>query len=77
VPQYVILSHRWEEEELLFEDMIKEPISSIGGPAQAKSGFSKVQGTCALAAKDGFGWVWIENCCIEKSSSAELQEAIS
>jgi hypothetical protein len=57
--------------------MIKEPISSIGSPAQARSGFSKVQGTCALAAKDDFDWVWIENCCIDKSSSAELQEAIS
>ncbi|KAI4953463.1 hypothetical protein J4E91_002310 [Alternaria rosae] len=76
-PDYVILSHRWEEEELIFEDVMKSPISDTSSPARAKRGFSKVQGTCALALKDGFDWVWIDSCCIDKSSSAELQEAIN
>jgi len=77
VPQYVILSHRWEDEEVLFEDVMKVPISDMRSPARAKRGFSKVQGTCALALKDGFDWVWIDNCCIDKASSTELQEAIN
>ena len=76
-PQYVILSHRWEEEELIFDDVIKVPISDTSSPARVKRGFAKVQGTCALALKDGFDWVWIDSCCIDKSSSAELQEAIN
>lgn len=33
-------------------------------------------GTCALAEKDGFEWVWIESCCIDKRGSTELSEAI-
>ena len=77
MPEYVILSHRWEAEELVFEDVMKEPISNISSPARTKRGFTKVQGTCALAIKDGFDWVWIDSCCIDKSSSAELQEAIN
>ena len=76
-PDYVILSHRWEEEELIFEDVMNSPINDPSSPARAKRGFSKVQGTCALALKDGFDWVWIDSCCIDKSSSAELQEAIN
>ncbi|KAI4923577.1 uncharacterized protein J4E92_007551 [Alternaria infectoria] len=76
-PEYVILSHRWEDEEILFEDVMKVPISDTSNPARAKRGFPKLQGTCALALRDGFDWIWIDNCCIDKSSSAELQEAIN
>jgi hypothetical protein len=53
-PEYVILSHRWEEDELHFEDIIHYSISDAGSPARAKRGFVKVQGTCALAANFGF-----------------------
>ncbi|ENH99332.1 hypothetical protein COCC4DRAFT_76544 [Bipolaris maydis ATCC 48331] len=70
VPDYVILSHRWEEEEIVFEDVSKVPLSM-------KRGFLKVLGTCALAVKHGYKWVWIDSCCIDKSSSAELQESIN
>ena len=54
VPEYVILSHRWEAEELVFEDVMTRLISNISSPARTKRGFSKVQGTCALAIRDGF-----------------------
>ncbi|KUJ18739.1 HET-domain-containing protein [Mollisia scopiformis] len=37
----------------------------------------RLRGCCAQAAKDGFQWVWIDSCCIDKSSSAELSEAIN
>jgi hypothetical protein len=77
VPEYVILSHRWDEGEILFEDVLGEPLNSDNNPAKTKRGFTKVLGTCKLAASDGFQWVWIDSCCIDKSSSAELQEAIN
>ncbi|KAF1842766.1 HET-domain-containing protein, partial [Cucurbitaria berberidis CBS 394.84] len=77
VPEYVILSHRWEEDELTFEHIVKDPISNPKSRARQKQNFKKIQGTCALAARDGFDWVWIDSCCINKSSSAELQEAIN
>jgi hypothetical protein len=42
-----------------------------------KNGFAKIQGACDLALRDGYEWIWIDSCCIDKSSSAELQEAIN
>jgi len=38
---------------------------------------AKVLGVCDLAKSDGFEYVWIDSCCIDKSSSAELSEAIN
>jgi hypothetical protein len=29
------------------------------------------------ALADSLEWVWVDTCCIEKSSSAELSEAIN
>ncbi|KAH6623451.1 heterokaryon incompatibility protein-domain-containing protein [Chaetomium tenue] len=73
VPRYAILSHTWEDEEVLFEDIrdAREPL-----PVH-KKGFTKVQGSCRQARQDGFGYIWIDSCCIDKSSSAELSEAIN
>jgi hypothetical protein len=38
---------------------------------------AKVASTCAKAAAEGYDWVWIDSCCIQKTSSSELQEAIN
>jgi hypothetical protein len=70
VPQYAVLSHRWEQEEVTFQDMKNETFSYL-------KGFSKLQGCCKRRAEDGYSWVWIDTCCIEKTSSAELSEAIN
>ncbi|KAE8131107.1 heterokaryon incompatibility protein-domain-containing protein [Aspergillus pseudotamarii] len=70
IPDYAILSHTWEEEEVLFTDMQHHT-------GRTKSAWSKVQGACAQARADGFGYIWIDTCCIDKSSSAELTEAIN
>lgn len=71
------MSHRWEEGEIVFGDVSKVPLSNRTNPARTKRGFAKVIGTCTLANKDGFEWVWIDTCCIDKSSSAELQESVN
>lgn len=77
VPDYVILSHRWATNEVTFEDITKAPISRLQSQTRTKDGFVKIQGACELALKDGYSWIWIDSCCIDKSSSAELQEAIN
>ncbi|KAL4727587.1 hypothetical protein ACLX1H_004270 [Fusarium chlamydosporum] len=70
IPPYAILSHTWGEQEVLYSD--------IGTPAAtSKQGHDKLTGCCRKAAQDGFDWVWIDTCCIDKSSSAELSEAIN
>ena len=70
IPDYAILSHRWGHEEVSFRDM-----QDRRGPHMA--GFAKLKSCCALAASDGWQYVWIDSCCIDKSSSAELSEAIN
>lgn len=37
----------------------------------------KIKKCCELAERHGFKWLWIDTCCIDKSSSAELSEAIN
>ncbi|KAK7455243.1 hypothetical protein VKT23_011115 [Stygiomarasmius scandens] len=70
-PPYAILSHTWDKEEITFQDMHEL------GAARNKLGWAKVQGACEHARKYKFEWIWIDSCCINKESSAELSEAIN
>ena len=70
IPDYVILSHTWGNDEVGFHD-IAQPY------AKDMAGFSKISRCCAQAVQAGFEWVWIDTCCIDKRSSAELSEAIN
>lgn len=71
-PKYAILSHRWDEKhpEVTFQDM--------GNRDKAVSmyNYQKIRRTCEQAATYGLEYVWIDTCCINKDSSAELTEAI-
>ncbi|KAK3291908.1 heterokaryon incompatibility protein-domain-containing protein [Chaetomium fimeti] len=70
-PPYAILSHTWGNEEVILQDLDDRLA------AMRKAGYRKVEGTCRLALKEGFRYVWIDTCCIDKLSSAELSEAIN
>ncbi|RGP63931.1 hypothetical protein FSPOR_8258 [Fusarium sporotrichioides] len=70
VPDYAILSHTWEQEEVLFQDIGLES-------AKTKKGYAKLQNCCRVAKDNGFDYIWDDTCCIDKSSSAELSEAIN
>jgi hypothetical protein len=71
IPPYAILSHCWKDEEVVFSDLADLDV------AKKKKGYSKIEKTCELALHDGYNYVWIDTSCIEKSSSAELSEAIN
>jgi len=71
VPRYAILSHTWEAEEVTMEDM------KPGGRATDMKGYRKLSGSARLARYEGYEYIWIDTCCIDKSSSAELSEAIN
>ncbi|PTB44015.1 uncharacterized protein TrAFT101_002574 [Trichoderma asperellum] len=74
IPEYAILSHTWGDEELTYQDLTQ----SIDLARQRKpQGFAKVEGACALAQSEGYAYIWIDTCCIDKTSSAELSEAIN
>ena len=71
-PRYAILSHTWRDDEVLFKDL-EHGVTA----ARQKHGWQKIENTCKTALRDGLLWAWIDTCCIDKSSSAELSEAIN
>ncbi len=44
---------------------------------EAKAGFSKIACACGQAEKDGYRYLWVDTCCIDQKSSAEVSEAIN
>lgn len=72
-PDYAILSHRWDgrNPEVSFQDMLDHT------KASTMPNFDKIRHACSQALLDGLEYVWIDTCCINKESSAELSEAIN
>jgi hypothetical protein len=72
-PPYAILSHTWDsiEDEVSFADFQDLAIS------RKKVGFKKIAFMCNEAKSAGIDYAWVDTCCIDKSSSAELSEAIN
>ncbi|KAG1752156.1 heterokaryon incompatibility protein-domain-containing protein [Suillus lakei] len=69
VRPYAILSHRWladSEEEFVYPLNVRN-----------ERGFAKIRGACRQASRAGLEYIWIDTCCIDKTSSAELSEAIN
>jgi hypothetical protein len=54
--RYAILSHRWEEDEITFQDMQ----SKID--VEKKQGYKKVLICCDLAQQDGLEYAWVDTC---------------
>ena len=76
-PPYAILSHTWgdDDDEVTFQEMTAS--SLMAGLPQSKVGYNKIERCCARAREDEIDYVWIDTCCIDKTSSAELSEAIN
>ena len=71
VREYAILSHKWDDVEVSFQDMQNPAVAS------RMKGFKKLQESCKHAVSDGYDYVWMDTCCINKENSAELSEAIN
>ncbi|KAI3572531.1 hypothetical protein IWW34DRAFT_763272 [Fusarium oxysporum f. sp. albedinis] len=72
IPPYTILSHTWGEdcEEVTFKDLVE-------GTGKSKLGYEKIRFCGKQSANDNLQFFWVDTCCIDKSSSAELLEAIN
>ncbi|XEV07396.1 hypothetical protein FSHL1_012683 [Fusarium sambucinum] len=72
VPTYAILSHVWTNEEVSYQQMTGSlPLS------EDSKGYRKIVEFCAKVRNEGFEYAWVDTCCIDKTSSAELSEAIN
>ena len=67
---YAILSHTWGEEEVSFHQYSTPT-------ARLMAGYHKIEQSCVLASRSRLPYLWVDTCCIDKSSSAELSEAIN
>ncbi|KAK6833308.1 Vegetative incompatibility protein HET-E-1 [Apiospora arundinis] len=86
---YAILSHTWGLEEISFQEWeVVHDSGAIQGQCPhtqkmsrpnviRKKGYEKVAGACQQAARDGIKYLWCDTNCIDKTSSAELSEAIN
>jgi hypothetical protein len=72
IPPYAILSHTWgkDHDEVTFKDLRE-------GTGTEKVGRGKLAFCASRAAQDNIRFFWVDTCCIDKSSSAELSEAIN
>ncbi|RYP59310.1 hypothetical protein DL770_010237 [Monosporascus sp. CRB-9-2] len=66
----VISLTEWGMEEVTFKDL-------MDGTGPNKQGYDKIRFCSAQAERDGLDHFWVDTCCIDKSSSAELTEAIN
>ncbi|KAI5467224.1 heterokaryon incompatibility protein-domain-containing protein [Mariannaea sp. PMI_226] len=72
-PRYAVLSHRWGDAELLFDEAVCD-----GWQHRVfTQGAEKIKKACAQALYDGIDYIWADTCCLDRSSSAELSEAIN
>jgi hypothetical protein len=76
IPPYAILSHTWEEQEVVLDDL-KSLDSVKDVNAQKEASWNKIRFCAQQAERDGLEYFWVDTCCIDKSNSQELQEAIN
>jgi hypothetical protein len=72
IPLYAILSHRWgpNTEEVTYRDL-------VDGTGKGKTGFKKLRFCAEQARRDGLRYFWVDTCCIDKSTSEEVQTSIN
>ncbi|EIW62502.1 HET-domain-containing protein [Trametes versicolor FP-101664 SS1] len=75
--KYAVLSHVWGTEEQSFGEVqeIERKCRADENPRNFVS--DKIRCCCMWAEAHGFTFIWVDTCCIDKTSSAELSEAIN
>jgi len=79
IPAYAILSHTWgdgEMSEMSFQEF-QQLSETKNDRIMSKAGYRKITAACDMALKNGYCYAWVDTCCIDKTSSAELTEAIN
>lgn len=70
IPPYAILSHTWGTDEVTFQSIRSKNF-------RKQRGYRKILFCGEQARRDGLEYFWVDTCCIDKTSSAELHEAIN
>jgi hypothetical protein len=88
IPSYAILSHTWSDGEIVLQDLQGSDIHDASWSALSDhlpevlggnkvNGLEKLLRSTELARRNRYEHLWVDTCCIDKTSSAELSEAIN
>jgi hypothetical protein len=69
---YAILSHRSGDEEVSYKEFRKSRDA-----VKHRAGYKKIVEFCEISKQRGYRLAWIDTCCIDKRSSAELSEVLN
>ena len=77
--EHAILSHRWIAQEVDNDEMVElaKMDRKERDEIRQRDGYRKIHQSCEQAQANGHEWLWVDTCCIDKRSSAELSEPIN
>ena len=70
--RYATFSHKWEDNEPLFETVIRIVVYDL----EESLTHDKLKMFCKVVRDSGFHWGWSDTCCINKADHFVLQEAL-
>ncbi|KAF8553290.1 hypothetical protein OG21DRAFT_1267989 [Imleria badia] len=70
--RYAMFSHKWEDNEPLFEKVIHIVVYDL----EKSPTHEKLQMFCKIVRDAGLHWAWSDTCCINKADPSVLQEAL-
>ena len=70
--RYVVLSHKWEDNETLFHHVLHIAVYDLDDSPT----HNKLRTYCKIVRDAGFHWAWSDTCCIDQSDHVILQEAL-
>ncbi|KAF8123182.1 hypothetical protein EV363DRAFT_1587463 [Boletus edulis] len=70
--RYAMFSHKWEDNEPLFEQVIRMVVYQL----EASHTHDKLKMFCKIVRDAGLHWAWSDTCCINKADHFVLQEAL-
>ena len=66
--EYMILSHWWIRQEVDYDEIVE--LARMDEKKREKicqcDGYQKILDSCRQAKKDGYEWLWVDTCCIDK-----------
>ncbi|EJF58707.1 HET-domain-containing protein [Dichomitus squalens LYAD-421 SS1] len=75
---YAILSHVWGDKEQSFQAIraLQERCEADHSNPRDQA-MDKIRLSCEIAESHGMRWIWNDTCCIDKTSSVDVSEAIN
>ena len=70
--RYAMFSHKWEDNEPLFEKVIRIVVYDL----EESPTHDKLKMFCKIMRDAGLHWAWSDTCCINKGDHFVLQEAL-